>query len=83
VRAHLLVWVESKGVRPSVRQGAHQSIGRFLQGKGHKTTSKQGKSKASARGVPRQRAHSSKASKNKEIKNSKASREELLLYQAL
>jgi hypothetical protein len=42
---------------------------------------KQGK--ASGRGAPRQRAHSSKASRHKEIKNSKASREELLLYQVL
>jgi hypothetical protein len=42
---------------------------------------KQGK--ASGRGAPRQRAHSSKTSGHKEIKISKASREELLLYKVL
>jgi hypothetical protein len=86
-----LVWVASQGVRLSVRQGVHHSIGRFLQGKGckrlhqSKAKERQGlkQGKASGRGAPRQRAHSSKASRHKEIKNSKASREELLLYQVL
>jgi hypothetical protein len=50
-----------------------------------KAKAKQGlkQGKASGRGAPRQRVHSSKASRHKEIKNSKASREELLLYQVL
>jgi hypothetical protein len=65
------------------REGATTHCELFTSGQ-VKAKASQGlkKGKVSGRGTPRQRAHSSKASRHKEIKNSKASRE-LLLYQVL
>jgi hypothetical protein len=57
--------------------GVHHYIGRNLQGKGRKSSDLEGKGKVKAKqgeeGAPMKRVHSSRASKHKEIKNSKAS----------
>ena len=73
-RTHLLGGL-IKGHKASSREVHSTSGQRKSQGL------KQGKE--SGRGAPRQRVHSYNASRHKEIKNSKASQEELLLYQVL